>query len=393
MKLNSSGSPVWQKTYESHLNSSNRGFDIQETLDSSGNANGYIVAGTTIFTGTAWGIWILRLAPDGSLDWQKKYNLSTAGVGSIQQTFDTGGNPNGYILAGSNDYFLTHAWVIKLNMDGSIDWEKTYGNLGANVNCIRQISAGGYILTGYVVSASNEPTDVWVAKIAIDGTIIWQKAYGGDKQDEGYEVFESHDFMENPDGFVVTGFTESFGAGGQDVWVFKLDSNGNIQWQKTYGGPENDVAYSVDQTQSNGYIMVGETWSFGTGGDFWVLKINASGQIPYCSVMDTSKANITEPEIFDYLPYTPGVFIPDPIVTTTSASLDPQNWVMAPICTIAGDLDWDDDVDESDLALFAQEFGKTDCDTGQPCGGDIDNDRDADGIDLSILAVNFGEQN
>jgi hypothetical protein len=388
LKLSANGAPVWQKTYDGGENSRTGGFDIEQTVDSNKNPDGYIAVGS-------YGlgrIWVLSLNLDGSLAWQKSYSHGSAVSPSIRQTFDTDGSPSGYVLAGTNGYGL---WVIKLNIDGSIDWEQTYGVPGAtrSLNCIRQISGGGYILVGESSTAFSTPSDVLVARLATDGTIVWHRSYGGEEREVGYEVLEHRDIQNNPDGFVVAGFTESFGAGQKDVWVFKVDEDGNLQWQKTYGGSGVDIAHSLDEAHGGGYIMAGYTWSFGSNQHIWVIQINENGEVPYCNAMGASQANVSNPAVYDPLPYTPMVGTPDPMVTTTDAAAESGDFLMTPICSLAGDLNMDDAVDASDLAAFVPGFGTTDCGSGDPCAGDIDSDGDRDGKDLSILAKTYGGSN
>ncbi|MGV7224948.1 MAG: hypothetical protein ACQ9MH_25955 [Nitrospinales bacterium] len=392
LKLNADGASEWQKTYINDEDTYTEGYDIQQTVDANMNPDGYIAVGV----GSSAKIWALRLNLDGSLAWQKSYAPGNGAGRSIRQTFDTDGSPSGYVLAGNNYYGL---WVIKLNIDGSIGWERTYLYTGnpRSIYCIRQISGGGYIVVGESRTASNSSNDAFVARLAADGAIVWQGSYGGEEREVGYEVLESRDVQNSPDGFVVAGFTESFGMGQKDAWVFKVDGDGNLQWQKTYGGSSDEIAYSLDKAHGGGYIMAGYTWSFGkfdpSNRHFWVLQINENGDIPYCSAMGPSQANVSEPEIYDPLPYTPVVGIPDPTVTTTDASVETTGYVMTPICSLTGDFNMDDAVDASDLTAFVPGFGTVDCGSGEPCTGDIESDNDMDGSDLSILAKTYGRSN
>lgn len=113
---------------------------------------------------------------------------------------------------------------------------------------------------------------------------LWQKTYGGANND-GSGVFYAVSIQETSDGgYIVAGRTSSFGAGGGDVWIMKLDSNGNVLWQKTYGGADGEWAYSIQETSDGGYIVAGETLSFGAGGsDVWIMKLSPNGDFPSCS--------------------------------------------------------------------------------------------------------------
>ena len=101
---------------------------------------------------------------------------------------------------------------------------------------------------------STSNTDVWVLKLDGDGLITWQKSFGGAFFDRAYSTQQTTD-----GGYIVAGATQSFGSGDNDMWFIKLDSSGDIEWQKTYGGNESDIAYSIQQTWDDGYIVAGQS--------------------------------------------------------------------------------------------------------------------------------------
>ncbi len=255
-------------------------YSIQQTSD-----GGYIVAGDTESFGAGdEDIWVLKLGPDGTVEWQKTYgggDLDRAY--SIQQTGD-----GGYIVTGETNSFgagkddigvkKEDIWVLKLRPDGDVEWQKTYG--GSNVDqpySIQQTGDGGYIVAGYTESFGAGVADLWVLKLRPDGSVEWQKTYGGDDQDWGYSIRQTGD-----GGYVVTGGTWSFGAGNVDFWVLKLRPDGTVEWQKTYGGVDSDRPFSIQQTGDGGYIVAGETWSFYAGeGDAWVLKLEPDGTVEW----------------------------------------------------------------------------------------------------------------
>ncbi len=115
--------------------------------------------------------------------------------------------------------------------------------------------------------------DAWVLKLDEIGNVIWQKTYGGPAVDAGFSVRLTTD-----GGYVVAGSTSSFGAGAGDAWVFKLDENGNVTGQKTFGGPAYDYVYLIQQTTDGGYIAAGTNSSFSTGSyDAWLMKLDQDG--------------------------------------------------------------------------------------------------------------------
>jgi hypothetical protein len=127
-------------------------------------------------------------------------------------------------------------------------------------------------------------------KLDSTGNVTWQKTYGGESYDGAYSIHQTSE-----GGYIVAGYTESFGAGSHDFWVLKLDSTGNVTWQKTYGGTNWEQAYSIQQTSEGGYIVAGYTRSFGAGSyDFWVLKLDSNGTIPECPLGVDSEAQIED---------------------------------------------------------------------------------------------------
>ncbi|WP_445475601.1 hypothetical protein ACT9XH_02330 [Methanococcoides methylutens] len=106
-----------------------------------------------------------------------------------------------------------------------------------------------------------------------DGNKQWDKTFGGKNKDWTFSAQQTSD-----DGYIVAGYTESYGTGNGDIWVIKTDSEGNEQWMKTLGGKNNDGAYSVQQTSGGGYIVAGFTNSYGAGeDDYWLIKLNDTG--------------------------------------------------------------------------------------------------------------------
>jgi uncharacterized delta-60 repeat protein len=269
-KLNSTGSIVWQNTYGGIYYDD--AASVQQTAD-----GGYIVAGTTYSFGAQTGdFWLLKLNPDGSILWQKIYG----GTGddeaySVRQTSD-----GGYIAAGTTNSFGAvgyDAWVLKVDSTGGVVWAKSYGGTSFDIAySIKQTSDGGYIVAGSTNSFGIGGSDhAWILKLNSTGEITWQKIYGGSGNDEASCIQQTLD-----GGYIVAGDTNSIGAGYDDCWVFKLNSTGSVLWSYTYGGSDYDDAYSIEQTSDGGYIVAGTTYSFGAGsGDFWLLKLDSTGAV------------------------------------------------------------------------------------------------------------------
>lgn len=214
---------------------------------------------------------------DSSIIFAKRLGGSkTDGAFSVQQTSDGGYIVAGYVCsfgAGDDD-----AWIIKFDSSGAVEWQKAYGDARAEgFYSIDLTSDDGYVVSGYSSSFSSGVYDIWVLKLNSSGSIEWQKSYGGAQIDGNWTSIK-----QTPDGgYIVASDTASYGNGSNDVWVLKLDTSGNIEWQKTYGGTDSDQAYSIQTTSDGGYIVAGNTASFGGG---WVLKLNSTGEIEWQKV-------------------------------------------------------------------------------------------------------------
>ena len=237
LKLDIEGNISWQKIYGGA--NSDRANTIEQTSD-----GGYIVAGSS-FSGSYSEIFLLKLSYNGNIEWQKTYADSPLDSAySIKQTLD-----GGYIVAGLSFLYdgyqsgIDTPWVLKLNSDGSIQWQKLYSislTLDSVLSSIQQTSDEGFILAGY---RGRYGGDIWVLKLNNNGDVLWEKTYGGSNYEEAHSIQQTTD-----GGYIVAGHTRSFGAGNYDIWVLKLASDGNIIWQKTYGSIHNDYCYMLTQT-------------------------------------------------------------------------------------------------------------------------------------------------
>ena len=273
LKLDNQGNISWQKRYGG--TGLDAAYSILQNTDGS-----YIVQGYTGSYGAGdFDILLLKLDSNGNIIWQKAYGGPNFERGySIKQTLD-----NGYVIAGytgtdgasegsSNDIL-----VLKVDSNGNLSWMKTYGgSKGDHVKSITATSDGGSLVTGFTESFGSGGRDLFVLKLDSSGNVTWMKTYGTSGNDVSYA-----NGLENEDGsYMVAGATNSFGTGDFDFWLLKLDSTGNIIWQKTYGGISRDVATALQQTTDGGYILTGQTASFGTGiYDTLLLKLDSDGTI------------------------------------------------------------------------------------------------------------------
>ena len=147
-----------------------------------------------------------------------------------------------------------------------------------------QTSDGGYAIAGNTSSFGAGENDVYVVKLDAKGNLQWTKTIGGPDIDESQSLIQTSD-----GGYAIAGYTTSFGAGYADVYVIKLDAKGNLQWTKTIGGPDDESGNSLIQTVDGGYVIAGTTESFGAGGkDVYVVKLDRNGDA-CCAVSQTSQ--------------------------------------------------------------------------------------------------------
>lgn len=153
------------------------------------------------------------------------------------------------------------------------EWNKTYGGSSWDVaNSVLQTSDGGYVLAGFTQSYGAGLGDAWLVRTNSAGRMLWNRTYGGAAYDEAKVLILASD-----GGYALAGVTRSYGAGITDFWLVKTDLNGNPQWNRTYGGAGYDYLFSAIRTSDNGYALAGYTESYGQGGDFWLVKTDING--------------------------------------------------------------------------------------------------------------------
>ena len=216
---------------------------------------------------TSW----LLVSSNMHASWERTFGGTGDDSGySVQVTGD-----GGYIItggtysfgAGGNDVYL-----VKTNSSGDLVWEKTFGGTGWDSgNSVQVTGDGGYIITGTTDSSGAGGDDVYLVKTDSSGDLVWEKTFGGIDYDEGNCVQVTDD-----GGYIITGTTESSGAGESDVYLVKTDSSGNLMWNRTFGGTGGDYGYSVQVTGDGGYIIAGETYSYGAGSYVYLVKVQES---------------------------------------------------------------------------------------------------------------------
>ncbi len=252
--------------------------------------------------------WFLKFDENSNLQWNKTYGGSKDDIGqSLAQTGDGGFILTGYSMSSdgdaSNNEGFHDNWILKLDAQGNLEWESSYGFSGHDHSYdILEASQGGYFFTGFldITSAradgntekgnsltSHGVGEFWGTKIDEEGTVQWRGYFGGTKNDRAHGVVQTND-----SGFVMAGFTESDDFdisntnGSYDFWVVKVDSFGNLIWERSFGGDGIEVSYDIAKTADNGFVVVGNTFS--TNGDIllnhgesdmWMIKLDEEGDL------------------------------------------------------------------------------------------------------------------
>ena len=258
--------PAWNKTYGG--TDSDNGNSVVQTSD-----GGYAIAGSTLSYGAGVSdVYLVKTDASGNMLWNKTYG----GPGNDYGTSVVQTNDGGYAIAGYTYSFgagVSDVYLVKTDANGNMQWNKTYGGNSTDYGySVVQTGDGGYATTGYTASFGVSVNDVYLVKTDANGNMQWNKTYGGALNDGAWFMARTTD-----GGFAITGYTYSYGAGGADIYLVKTDANGNMEWNKTYGGTGNDFGYSVIQNVEGGYAVASTTNSVSSGSDICLVKTDSSG--------------------------------------------------------------------------------------------------------------------
>lgn len=273
IRTDQQGNMLWSKT----IGNSNTDYAwaIAQTAD-----GGFIIgAHTESFGQGGHDVNLIRTNPQGEVIWSKTYGGASAdGAYSLQPAFD-----GGFIVAAHTSSYgegQHEIYLLRTDADGEVLWAKTYGNTGGDfLRAIDLTPDLGFIMVAETYSFGAGNADIYVIRTDMNGDTLWTRTFGGAGDDFGYSVRLTSD-----QAYIIAGHSRSFGQGQLDALLMKIDDHGEILWAKTYGGLDEDFAYSVEPTVDGGYIMTGGTKSFATGGfcdvlcnDVYLIKTDENG--------------------------------------------------------------------------------------------------------------------
>ena len=328
IKTDADGNEDWSNTFDGSGYDS--GWCVQQTDD-----GGYIIAGNTLSSGAgASDVYLIKTDADGDEEWSRTFGGAFGDWGrSVQPTSD-----GGYIVAGITysyePYHLSDVYLIKTDSAGNQTWSKVFHKDGsARGECVRQTSDGGFIITGKDDTSTG---DVYLIKTDSSGDEEWSKTFGGSEDDGGESVRQTSE-----GGFIIGGTTYSMGVGGSDAWLIKTDSDGNEDWNQTFGGIGYDYGKAVQILNDSCYILAGSTSSFGAG-QYDAYLVHYCADVCECDLNTNGRCDMSDYFLFG------------------------QDWGRTD-CNEPGvdpcecDLDHEGDCDMADYFLFGQDWGRTDC--------------------------------
>jgi len=276
IKVNENGDIEWNKTYSDDEISD--AFSITQTRD-----GGYLIVGRIKSSSPEdYDLLLVKMDESGNMEWRRTYGGEGSDIGlDIIPALD-----EGYIIVGeTNSYGPRCTWLIKINESGDVEWNKTYG-YGIAHSIIQSYDEVSYIIVGWTKQLESEEKErLWVLKINRNGEAEWNKTYN---YAIGYSITQTYD-----GGYIVLGAT-SFNETSTDVLLIKIDDHGNLVWNRTYGGRGDDRGFSIIQSSDGGYVIVGETSSFGADGfDVLLMKIDGDGNLEWIKTYSGNKSNFS----------------------------------------------------------------------------------------------------
>jgi len=283
VKLDASGELEWEKSFG--FSGHDHSYDILQTNDNglffvgflditSARADGNTEKRSSLTRHGVGEFWGTKVDDKGDLQWRGYFGGTNNDRAHAVVQADDGG----FVMTGfteSDDYDISNTrgsydfWVVKVDDKGNLVWERSLGGSGIEISQdIAKTKDGGYVITGNTfssdtdVSKNNGESDFWLIKLDADGNLVWEKSYGGTQFDAAQSVVASKD-----GGYIITGNSKSndldatANSGENDIWLIKTNASGNLIWQKSFGGTELDFGFDAIETVEGGIVLIGETAS------------------------------------------------------------------------------------------------------------------------------------
>ncbi|MFC2150158.1 T9SS type A sorting domain-containing protein [Calditrichota bacterium] len=262
---------LWHKFYGG--NGTDVCYSLIRTLD-----GGYAMGGSYQSFRTGYDYLILKTDRDGDLEWSGRFGSDENKHDICRSVLQD--NHGNYLIAGYTSSYgpgTEAVWAIKLDSSGQEIWSEVYGGDGWDVcRSVITVADGGYLLGGYTDSFGAGSTDFYLIRIDSDGEVIWSETFGSRGTEQCRSVIQTDD-----GGFLAAGITTYLGEGGEEIYAVKIDSAGEVEWSNTYGTEEDNPCYDVVQTSDGGYAFAGGLGTFGFEGtgDFYLVKTDGDGEV------------------------------------------------------------------------------------------------------------------
>jgi len=226
--------------------------------------------GGYVLAGSKGGTWIMKIDNNGNIDWEKIFGKNSIGTDIVESK-----DNSLVVISSPTGVHTATISIIKISYSGGLIWEKQIGGSGfREINSLINIE-NGYLVLGRYAKPSASHSDIWLLMLNNGGDIQWQKTYGGPNHDYGLKIKSI-----NNKRYLLSGYSSN-GKGDSDIWLIMIDKKGNIIWDKAYGREGDDYISSIAQTPDKGYVIAGSTETIRGKQDAWIIKLNKSGKIQW----------------------------------------------------------------------------------------------------------------